>query len=267
MEGGIGRVRGVFVVVSGKGGVGKSTLTCLLAIGLTKKGFKVGVLDVDLCGPSIPRILGLESACIQQCSDGWLPVAADTVSQNLLVMSIGFLLPDKESAVIWRGPRKTSMIDQFLSKVCWGELDALIIDTPPGTSDEHISVIEKIREYALDRFRGAIVVTTPQRVSICDVRRQLTFCEKLQLPVLGIVENMSGVQCPKCMETVNLFSSGGGEALAQERMVHFLGRMPLDPRLMSLADSAAPFSEKSQLDLLTESNAITHILERCFGII
>lgn len=168
------------------------------------------------------------------------------MAKNVFVMSIAFLVSDKDSAVAWRGPRKNAMIDQFLSKVCWGQLDVLVIDTPPGTSDEHISVVEKIREYASDRLRGAIVVSTPQvgtscsigqifcvrlvansislqRVAICDIRRQLTFCSKVGLPVVGLIENMSGFECPNCKETFNLFASGGVEALAKEKGIDFLG--------------------------------------------
>ncbi|VDN08660.1 unnamed protein product [Dibothriocephalus latus] len=262
MERGIGAVKSVFVVISGKGGVGKSTVACQLAIGLAQKNLRVGLLDVDLCGPSIPRILGLENAQVDQCSTGWLPIIADITTNNLLVMSIGFLLPDKNSAVVWRGPKKTSMIDQLLGSVCWGSLDALIIDTPPGTSDEHLAVVEKVREFAQDRLKGCIMVTTPQvsfaasrhyvltfiqRVALCDVRRQLSFCEKLQLPIVGLVENMSGVECPNCNEVVNLFSSGGGEALAAAKGVNFLGRLPLNPRVTALSDSADTFSAKSEL--------------------
>ncbi|KAL7061113.1 hypothetical protein AAHC03_09089 [Spirometra sp. Aus1] len=247
MENGIGAVKSVFVVISGKGGVGKSTVACQLAIGLSQKNLRVGLLDVDLCGPSIPRILGLEHAQVDQCPTGWLPIVADTATKNLLVMSIGFLLPDKNSAVVWRGPKKTSMIDQFLGSVCWGSLDALIIDTPPGTSDEHLAVVEKVREFAQDRLKGCIVVTTPQRVALCDVRRQLSFCEKVHLPVVGLVENMSGVECPNCSQVVNLFSSGGGEALAAAKGVNFLGRLPLNPRVTALSDSADSFAAKSEL--------------------
>lgn len=223
MNCGIGLVENIFIVTSGKGGVGKSTIACRLAMGLANQNLKVGLLDLDLCGPSIPRIMGLCDANVQQCSEGWLPVVADKVAKNIFVMSIAFLVSDKDSAVAWRGPRKDAMIDQFLSKVCWGYLDVLVIDTPPGTSDEHISVVEKIRKYAIDRLRGAIIVSTPQRVAICDVRRQLTFCSKVGIPVVGLIENMSGFECPNCKESIYLFASGGVEALAKERGIYFLG--------------------------------------------
>ncbi|VDM33555.1 unnamed protein product [Hydatigera taeniaeformis] len=224
MNSGIGHVQNIFIVTSGKGGVGKSTIACRLAIGLAKRNLRVGLLDLDLCGPSVPRIMGLCDANVQQCSEGWLPVVADKVAKNIFVMSIAFLVSDKDSAVAWRGPRKNAMIDQFLSKVCWGQLDVLVIDTPPGTSDEHISVVEKIRMYASDRLRGAIIVSTPQRVALCDIRRQLTFCSKIGLLVVGLIENMSGFECLNCKESFNLFASGGVEALANEKGVDFLGK-------------------------------------------
>ncbi|VDK34021.1 unnamed protein product [Taenia asiatica] len=234
MNCGIGTVKNIFVVTSGKGGVGKSTIACRLAIGLAKQNLKVGLLDLDLCGPSIPRIMGLYDANVQQCSEGWLPVVADKAAKNIFVMSIAFLVSDKDAAVAWRGPRKNAMIDQFLSKVCWGQLDVLVIDTPPGTSDEHISVVEKIQEYASDCLRGAIVVSTPQRVAICDIRRQLTFCSKVGLLVVGLVENMSGFECPNCKESFNLFASGGVEDLAKEKGIDFLGE-----RFLSTQDSCS----------------------------
>ncbi|CDI97492.1 cytosolic Fe S cluster assembly factor NUBP2 [Echinococcus multilocularis] len=265
MNCGIGLVENIFIVTSGKGGVGKSTIACRLAMGLANQGLKVGLLDLDLCGPSIPRIIGLCDANVQQCSEGWLPVVADKVAKNVFVMSIAFLVSDKDSAVAWRGPRKDAMIDQFLSKVCWGHLDVLVIDTPPGTSDEHISVVEKIRRYAIDRLRGAIIVSTPQRVAICDIRRQLTFCSKVGIPVVGLIENMSGFECPNCKESIYLFASGGVEALAKERGVYFLGRLPLDCQITRISDQSGTFEEKSQLALQADSPILVYILPKYFG--
>ncbi|KAL5970982.1 hypothetical protein TSMEX_001289 [Taenia solium] len=264
MNCGIGTIKNIFVVTSGKGGVGKSTIACRLAIGLAKQNLKVGLLDLDLCGPSIPRIMGLYDANVQQCSEGWLPVVADTAAKNIFVMSIAFLVSDKDSAVAWRGPRKNAMIDQFLSKVCWGQLDVLVIDTPPGTSDEHISVVEKIRGYASDCLRGAIVVSTPQRVALCDIRRQLTFCSKVGLPVVGLIENMSGFECPNCKESFNLFASGGVEDLAKEKGIDFLGRLPLDCQITKISDQSATFTGKSQLALPADSPIMAFILSRYF---
>ncbi|KAM3184713.1 hypothetical protein ACTXT7_007774 [Hymenolepis weldensis] len=265
MKSGVEGIKNVFIVTSGKGGVGKSTIACQLAMGLAKEGLKVGILDLDLCGPSVPRIMGLCDASVQQCPEGWLPVVADTVYKNIFVMSIAFLLKEKDFAVAWRGPRKNSMIDQFLSKVVWGQLDALVIDTPPGTSDEHISVVEKIREYSSSALRGAIIVSTPQRVAICDIRRQLTFCTKLGLPVIGLIENMSGFECPNCKESLYLFATGGVEALAKEKVIDFLGRIPLDCRITNISDQTVSFEEKMNLALPSDSPVMIYLMNKYYG--
>ncbi|KAJ8983936.1 hypothetical protein NQ317_008638 [Molorchus minor] len=165
----------------------------------------------------------------------WVPVYTDE-SQRLAVMSIGFLLDNRNSAVVWRGPKKTAMVKQFLTDVCWGELDYLIIDTPPGTSDEHISVMENLKQVKCD---GAIIVTTPQQVSIEDVRKEITFCRKTGITILGIIENMSGFVCPHCTECTNIFSTGGGESLAELSKVTLLGSLPIDPRVGQLLGKAA----------------------------
>jgi Mrp family chromosome partitioning ATPase len=175
------------LVLSGKGGVGKSTFSAQLAFSLASKGFQVGLLDVDICGPSIPRMLGLVGQEVHQSSSGWSPVYVD---DNLAVMSIGFMLPSSDDAVIWRGPKKNALIKQFLTDVVWNELDYLIIDTPPGTSDEHISIVQYLKAANVD---GAVVVTTPQEVSMADVRKELNFCKKTGLNVLGVVENMANI--------------------------------------------------------------------------
>ncbi|RKP17594.1 nucleotide binding protein 2, partial [Rozella allomycis CSF55] len=199
-----------------------STTSVQLALSLYQKGFKVGVLDIDLCGPSIPRMFGIDEKNVMQSEQGWVPVYVDGECR-LTVMSIAFLLPKKDASVVWRGPKKTSMIRQFLSDVVWGELDYLIIDTPPGkmliahvkgTSDEHISVIEFLQGCHLD---GAVLVTTPQVVAFNDVRKEINFCKTVGLPILGLIENMSGYVCPCCNETTNIFSTGGGKILADEK--------------------------------------------------
>jgi len=228
------------LVLSGKGGVGKSTVAVQLALAHQQAGLKVGILDIDLCGPSVPRMLGLQDSEIHQGSQGWLPVYTDA-SQTLGVMSIAFLLASQDEAVIWRGPKKNAMIKQFLTDVAWGEMDVLIIDTPPGTSDEHITVMEALKGVKVE---GAVLVTTPQAVAVGDVRRELTFCRKTGLKVLGIVENMSGYVCPHCSTCTNVFSSGGGEALATHAKVAFLGRIPLEPQLALAAESGAAFMEE-----------------------
>ncbi|CAG0913783.1 unnamed protein product [Notodromas monacha] len=191
---GLGQVKGILLVLSGKGGVGKSTVSAQLACGLQARGFKVGLLDIDLCGPSIPRMLSLEGNVVHQSDDGWIPVYTDD-TKTLGVMSIGFLTKSRDEPVIWRGPKKTAMIRQFLQDVCWGELDWLVIDTPPGTSDEHITIAENLRDVPNCR---AVLVSTSQMVAVNDVRREITFCRKLSIPMVGIIENMSGYVCPNC---------------------------------------------------------------------
>ncbi|CAG9133432.1 unnamed protein product [Plutella xylostella] len=224
-------VKRIILVLSGKGGVGKSTVSTQLALTLKESGFKVGLLDIDLCGPSVPHILNLEDQNVHQGPDGWVPVYMDS-EQRLGVMSIGFLLKSRNDAVVWRGPKKTSMIKQFLEDVSWQELDYLIIDTPPGTSDEHITVMENLRNVPQC---SAIIVTTPQQVAIEDVRKEITFCRKTGIPIFGIIENMSGYECPNCSECTNIFSSGGGESLAEISKITFLGKVPIDPRVGMLA--------------------------------
>ncbi len=220
------------LVLSGKGGVGKSTVAANLAMALARAGKRVGLLDIDVHGPSIPRLMGVEAGQVHGMEEEMLPVR---VSDNLAVMSIGFLLPDNRQAVIWRGPRKHGVIRQFLKDVAWGELDYLVVDSPPGTGDEPMSIAQLVGSPA-----GAIVVTTPQDVAISDVRRCVTFCSEVSLPVVGILENMSGLACPKCGERIDLFKRGGGKALAREMKVPFLGQIPIDPEVVMAGDSGIP---------------------------
>ncbi|XP_011497809.1 PREDICTED: cytosolic Fe-S cluster assembly factor NUBP2 homolog [Ceratosolen solmsi marchali] len=223
-------VKHVFLVLSGKGGVGKSTVSSQVALALKESGFKVGLLDIDLCGPSIPYLLDLEVEDVHQSSEGWVPVFADS-EQKLAVMSIGFLLKNRNDSIVWRGPKKTSMIKQFLTDVVWQDIDYLIIDTPPGTSDEHITVMENLRNVKCD---GAIVITTPQAVSVDDVLKEITFCRKTGIPIVGIVENMSGFVCPSCSECTNIFSSNGGVSLSEMVNVPFITKVPIDPTIGKL---------------------------------
>lgn len=232
------RVRHIIVVLSGKGGVGKSSVAAQLALSLAygqgpDPAARVGLLDVDLTGPSIPRMLGLEGQSVHQSTDGWVPVYTDA-TQCLSVMSVGFLLRSRGDSVIWRGPKKQGMIRQFLGDVRWGDLDYLVIDTPPGTSDEHISLMEAIHMYA----PVGVLVTTPQAVSLSDNLRSLDFTRKVGLPVLGLIENLSGYVCPHCDECTNVWGKGGGEALAEREHLLFLGRVPIDPALVRLLDDA-----------------------------
>lgn len=234
-------VKHKILVLSGKGGVGKSSFTAQLAFALAHDDdTQVGVMDVDICGPSIPVIMGLMGEQIHQSNSGWQPVF---VQENLGVMSIGFMLPDKDDAVIWRGPKKNGLIKQFLKDVDWGTLDFMLVDTPPGTSDEHLSVASYLKESGID---GAIVITTPQEVALQDVRKEIDFCRKVGIPVLGLVENMSGFVCPNCHGESMIFppSTGGAEALAKETGIELLGRIPLDPRIAKSCDMGLSFLEE-----------------------
>ncbi len=228
----LNRIHHKILVMSGKGGVGKSTVAVNLAVALSMAGKKVGLLDVDIHGPSVPTMLHLTEERLTTECDKILPVRIG----ELKVMSIGFLLREQDDAVIWRGPMKMSVIKQFLTEVEWGELDYLVIDSPPGTGDEPLSVCQLI-----DHVDGAVVVTTPQEVSAADVRKSIDFCLKLNLPVLGIVENMSGFVCPKCGEITEIFKSGAGEALADKFGLRLLGKIPLDPQVCNAGDSGKPF--------------------------
>jgi len=222
-----------FLILSGKGGVGKSTVAANLAVALAQTGKRVGLLDIDIHGPSIPRLMGVETGQVQGIGEELFPVK---VSENLVVMSIGFLLPDSRQPVIWRGPRKHGVIRQFLADVAWGRLDYLVVDSPPGTGDEPMSIAQLVGPSA-----GAIIVTTPQEVAISDVRRCVAFCNEVSLPVVGIVENMSGLVCPKCGERIDLFKRGGGMTLALEMDVPFLGQIPIDPEVVTAGDAGRPF--------------------------
>lgn len=227
------------LVLSGKGGVGKSTVSAQLSFGFSARSMDVGLLDVDICGPSVPRMLGLLGQDVHQSSEGWSPIYVD---DHLAVMSIGFMLPNQDDAIIWRGPRKNGLIKQFLTDVTWGELDALIIDTPPGTSDEHLSIVTYLQDAKID---GAIIVTTPQEVSLMDVRKEINFCRRVNLPVLGVVENMSGYCCPSCGHTERIFSpsTGGAQVMCQQMEVPFLGSVPLDGRVAAAGDKGMPLAQ------------------------
>jgi len=218
-------VKNKILVLSGKGGVGKSTVTAEIARGLANLDFSVGVLDVDVCGPSLSRIMGVNGETVHRSSSGWSPVYT---LDDIAVMSIDFLLSSEEDAVIWRGAKKNGMIKEFLCSVDWGDLDYLIIDTPPGTSDEHLAIVSLFKQ---SKVNGAVVVTTPQEVALSDVRKEINFCRKLKIPVIGLVENMSSYTCPKCQTQSQIFpaTSGGGAALAASENIPFLCSLPLDP--------------------------------------
>ncbi len=228
----LSQIENKIMVMSGKGGVGKSTVSINLAIGLSLENFYVGLLDVDLHGPNVPKMLGVERGELQRRPDG--TVGPVYYSPNLKFMSVEPLLPEKDSAVMWRGPLKMSAIRQFIYDIEWGKLDYLVIDAPPGTGDEPMTVAQTIP----DAF--AVVVTTPQEVSLLDVRKSISFCNQVGMPILGIVENMSGMLCPHCGKTIDVFKRGGGMKLAEELGIPFLGRIPVDPRVVTTGDAGKP---------------------------
>ncbi|MCF8039325.1 MAG: P-loop NTPase [Desulfohalobiaceae bacterium] len=224
----LSRIKNKLVVLSGKGGVGKSSTAANIAVGLSLAGKKVGLMDVDVHGPTIPRLLNLTGAKPKAQAQRLEPVPW---SENLLVISLGFLIPNREDSVIWRGPIKMSLIRQFIEDVNWGDLDYLVVDCPPGTGDEPISVMQLLGKEA-----KAVIVTTPQDVAVDDVRRSVNFCRHTGNPVLGIVENMSGFICPHCHERIEIFNAGGGEKLAREAGIPLLGKIPLDPEIVKAGD-------------------------------
>jgi len=251
------RIGRKILVLSGKGGVGKSTVAANLALSLAKAGKKVGLLDVDLHGPSITKILGLEGQRLGADATGGIqPIR---LAERLAVVSIGLLLESAKDAVIWRGPMKYNVIKQFLKDVSWGELDYLVIDSPPGTGDEPLAVAQMVGE---DTW--AVVVTTPQDVAVTDVRRSVSFCKTLKLHVAGIIENMSGLVCPHCGGDIDLFKTGGGQKLAVEEGVPFLGRIPLDPQIVASGDAGQAFVENHSESVGAEAfaSAVESILNQ-----
>ncbi|CCO30446.1 Cytosolic Fe-S cluster assembly factor NBP35 AltName: Full=Nucleotide-binding protein 35 [Rhizoctonia solani AG-1 IB] len=229
------------LILSGKGGVGKSTFTAQLGWAFAAdEHLQTGIMDVDICGPSIPTLFGLANEQIHDSASGWSPVY---VQDNLCTMSVGFMLPSESSAVMWRGPKKNGLIGQFLKDVDWGELDYLLVDTPPGTSDEHLSIVQYLKESGID---GAVLLTTPQEVALQDVRREISFCRKVGIRILGLVENMSGFVCPGCKAESQIFrpTTGGAAKLAEEEGIELLGRVPLDPRIGKSADYGISFLDE-----------------------
>lgn len=237
----LNKIKHTILVLSGKGGVGKSTVAANLAVALSLRQFKTGLLDIDIHGPSIPTLLGIEKSPLHSTEHNTiLPVEYNEV---LKVISVGFMLPDTKEAVIWRGPLKYNLIKQFLSDVEWGNLDFLVIDSPPGTGDEPLSVAQLVKNPT-----GAIIVTTPQHVSTIDVKKSITFCNKLNIPVLGVVENMSGFVCPHCGKETLIFRQGGGSEIATEMNVPFLGTLPLDPLVVENSDAGKPFAQSATVN-------------------
>lgn len=253
----LSRIKHTVLVLSGKGGVGKSTVAVNLAQSLADQGKRVGLLDIDIHGPSVPSLLNLVGSTVAGTEKSLYPVK---LKDGLRVMSIGFLLRGQDDAVIWRGPLKYQVIKQFLKDVEWGDLDYLIVDSPPGTGDEPLSVAQLVGTPA-----GAVIVTTPQQLAITDVRKCITFCRQLKLPVLGVVENMSGFVCPHCRKEVDIFGSGGGRVMAQELGIPFLGQIPLDPRVVVSGDTGSPFISTYSGSVMAEvfQNVVESIITYC----
>jgi ATP-binding protein involved in chromosome partitioning len=245
-----------FLVLSGKGGVGKSSIAVNLAVWLAKQGKSVGLLDIDIHGPSIPKLLNLEGSDIRVEGNKIKPVL---YSETLKIMSIGFVLQSETDAIIWRGPMKHNVIKQFVTDVCWGELDYLVVDCPPGTGDEPLSIAQ-----LLGQIDGAIIVTTPQQLAIVDVKKCITFCKQLKLPVLGVIENMSGFTCPHCNNRIEIFKGDGGRQMSRDFGVPFLGSIPMDPGLTRACDSGKPFIDIDRQG--PTAGAISSAFEMLLGI-
>ena len=226
------RIKHKIMVTSGKGGVGKSTVAVNIAMALSMRGYEVGLMDADIHGPNIPKMLHIEDAILSGDEEGLMPIL---VPPHLRVMSMAFLIKDADNPVIWRGPMKMGAIRQFIADVRWGDLDYLIVDLPPGTGDEPLTVAQLMPD-----ADGAVVVTTPQDVALLNSRKSVGFARQLKLPVIGIVENMSGLICPHCGKEIDLFKKGGGEKAAKELKVPFLGRIPLDPKVVTSSDDGMP---------------------------
>ncbi len=227
------KVKNKFMVFSGKGGVGKTTVSVNLSYSLKQKGYTVGLLDIDIHGPNVIKMLGLESKKITGQGDRINPIE---VEEGFKVMSTASILENKDTPVIWRGPLKMKLIQQFLSDVNWGELDFLIVDAPPGTGDEPLSIGQLLQD-----LTGGIVVTTPQQVAIMDARKSIQFARQLKIPYIGVIENMSGFLCPHCGKEIDLFKTGGGVKVAESLGVDFLGIIPFDIKVMEASDNGIIF--------------------------
>ena len=242
IEDSLSRIGRKILVMSGKGGVGKSTVAAYITLLLSTKGFKVGLLDVDLHGPSIPRLMDVQGSLEMPEQNVVKPYRS---SENLGIVSIEMLIGDKDAAVIWRGPLKISAIRQFISDIEWGDLDFLIVDAPPGTGDEPLTVAQTIPT------AEALILTTPQEVSLADVRKSINFCRQVEMKILGIIENMSGFVCPDCGKKIDIFGSGGGTRMSAQMNVPFLGEIPLEPEMVKMGDTGrlSDFAQKSDLQI------------------
>jgi ATP-binding protein involved in chromosome partitioning len=240
----LGKIKHKILVMSGKGGVGKTSTSVNLSIALAAKGYRVGIMDVDLHGPDVPRMLGLDGAPQVNDHKKLNPIS---YSENLMAISIESFTPNKDDAIIWRGPLKFSAIKQFIGDIDWGDLDFLIIDAPPGTGDEPLTVAQTISD------AKAIIVTTPQEVALADVRKSINFCKAVKLDIFGLIENMSGYSCPHCGEMIELFGSGGGEKTANQMGIRFLGKVPFDPQMVACSDSGICYQDTHNDSAVTKA--------------
>jgi Mrp family chromosome partitioning ATPase len=231
----LGHIRRKFIVMSGKGGVGKTSTAVNLAMALASKGANVGLIDVDLHGPDVPRMLGFNGILDLDAENKLIPMR---YGERLSAVSVESLMEGKDDAIIWRGPVKHSMIQQFIGQVAWGNLDVLLIDAPPGTGDEPLTVAQSIKE------AKAIIVTTPQEVSLSDVRKSINFCKTVKMEIFGLIENMSGFTCPHCQTILDLFGTGGGEKTATAMNVAFLGRIPFDAQMVECGDAGISYQQR-----------------------
>ena len=228
----LGKIKHVIIVMSGKGGVGKSTVSTNIACTLSMMGYQTGIMDVDITGPNIPKMFGIEDERLEVENEKLIPVL---VPPSLKVVSMAFLLPSKDDAVVWRGPVKMTAIRQFIEDVEWGDLDYLVVDMPPGTGDEAISIIQ-----LMPKADGMVIVTTPQDVALLDSRKSITFSAQANIPIIGLIENMSGFVCPHCGKETDIFKSGGGVATAKNMNIQFLGAVPIEPKIVVSGDSGMP---------------------------
>jgi len=252
-------VRHVILVLSGKGGVGKSTVSVNLAYALSNHGYQTGLLDLDLHGPSIAKMLGIEDLHLQAMGERIMPIA---VTGSLKVVSIALLLNETDSPVVWRGPMKAAATKQFLGEVEWGNLDFLVVDLPPGTGDEALNIIQ-----FAPNVEGAVIVTTPQDVAILDATKAIKFVEMMNLPVLGVIENMSGMVCPHCGEIIDLFGKGGGEKAASRYHVPYLGAIPIDIEMRKAGDEGRPFIVRIPGKTNPTWDAVDKVMENLIHVI
>ncbi len=228
----LGKIKHVIIVLSGKGGVGKSTVSSNLACALSNMGYDTGIMDIDITGPNIPKMFGIEDEKLDVHDGKLVPVM---IPPSLKVMSMAFLIPTKDTPILWRGPIKMTAVRQFLEDVEWGDLDYLVIDMPPGTGDEALSIMQLI-----PKPDGAVIVTTPQDVSLMDSRKTISFVSEVKIPIIGLIENMSGFACPNCKTVTDIFKSGGGESVAKEFGIQFLGKVPIEPSVVESGDAGLP---------------------------